>query len=300
MRGLADMAQLQPASIATPGRNWRDLRTRLLSALLLAPLGLVCIWIGGALFVALLLALLAGAGFEWAGLLRLKPGAIRGLVLLAWPAIACLAALTTGQWREAVLMLAAPVLLGPLVAAGSLAIGLAGLSLLWLRQAGTGGDAVLFVVLVVIASDSAAYLAGRAIGGPKLAPSISPGKTRSGSAGGLLGAGLVGALLAWLLPAPPGIAAGAVLARGLCVGLLLGLVAQAGDLAESAFKRRCGVKDSGRLIPGHGGLLDRFDGLLAAAPIAALLSLASPVGTSFWYAGLTTLPADGAGASRTY
>ena len=156
------------------------------------------------------------------------------------------------------------------------------------------------MVLVVIASDSAAYLAGRAIGGPKLAPSISPGKTRSGSAGGLLGAGLVGALLAWLLPAPPGIAAAASLARGLGAGLLLGLVAQAGDLAESAFKRRCGVKDSGRLIPGHGGLLDRFDGLLAAAPIAALLSLASPVGTGFWYAGLTTVPADSAGASRTY
>jgi phosphatidate cytidylyltransferase len=309
VRALADMAQTQPASVVTPGRNWRDLRTRLLSALLLAPLGLVCIWVGGALFAVLLLVLLAAAGFEWAGLLRLKPGSIRGVVLMAWPAIACLAALTTGQWREAALMLAAPILLGPLVAAGSLAIGLAGLSLLWLRQTGASGgsgwqagdgDAVLFVVLVVIASDSAAYLAGRAIGGPKLAPSISPGKTRSGSAGGLLGAGLVGALLAWLLPAPPGIAAAAVLARGLGAGLLLGLVAQAGDLAESAFKRRCGVKDSGRLIPGHGGLLDRFDGLLAAAPIAALLSLATPVGTGFWYAGLTTVPADSAGASRTY
>ena len=123
------------------------------------------------------------------------------------------------------------------------------------------------------------------------AVSISPGKTRSGSLGGLLGAALVGALLAWLLPPPVGVPAGVpmlhVLLRGLGAGALLGVVAQAGDLAESAFKRRCGVKDSGTLIPGHGGLLDRFDGLLAAAPVAALLSFGAPVGAQFWYAGLS-------------
>ncbi len=268
-----------------PGRSWRDLRLRLLSAAILAPLGLACIRIGGPLFEALVLAVLAGLGREWAAMLRRPASGLRGLVLLLWPAISCLAALVTGRWAEAVAMLAAPLVLGLAVAAGGAVIGLAGLALIWLRgETGTGWDGVLFVILVVWASDSVAYLAGRALGGAKLAPRISPAKTWSGSVGGLAGAMLVGAALAALLPAPPFLGPAARLARGLLAGLLLGLAAQAGDLAESAFKRRCGVKDSGRLIPGHGGLLDRFDGLLAAAPLAALLSLAAPAGIGFWYA----------------
>ena len=240
-----------------------------------------------------MLLVLIGLGREWAALLRRPLAGLRGLVLLLWPAIACLAALTTerwqetGRWQEAVAMLAAPLLLGPPIAAGTVAIGFAGLALLWLRDhAGADCTGVLFVILTVWASDSVAYLAGRALGGPKLAPSISPGKTWSGSLGGLAGAMLVGALLAALLPAPPALDPAICVVRGMLAGLLLGLVAQAGDLAESAFKRRCGVKDSGRLIPGHGGLLDRFDGLLAAAPVAAALSLAAPAGAGFWYAFL--------------
>ena len=237
------------------------------------------------MFDVLVLAVLAGLGREWGALLRRPPSGLRGLVLLLWPAIACLAALLTGRRAEAVAMLAAPLVLGPAVAAGSAVIGLAGLALLWLRTGtGTGWDGVLFVILAVWASDSVAYLAGRALGGAKLAPRISPAKTWSGSLGGLAGAMLVGAALAALLPAPADLGPAARIVRGLAAGLLLGLAAQAGDLAESAFKRRCGVKDSGRLIPGHGGLLDRFDGLLAAAPVAALLSLAAPAGTGFWYA----------------
>lgn len=210
---------------------------------------------------------------------------LRGIVLLAWPAIACIATFTVGRWNEALLMLLAPLVLGPWIGIGSVAIGVGGIGLLWLRfMTGSGWDGVLFVILVVWASDTFAYVAGRAIGGAKLAPRISPGKTRSGSLGGLAGAMLVGAVLALLLPSPIGAVASGL--RGLGFGLLLGIASQAGDLAESAFKRRCGVKDSGRLIPGHGGLLDRFDGLLAAVPVAALLSLAAPSGHGFWYAGL--------------
>ncbi len=268
-----------------PSRSWRDLRLRLLSAGLLAPVGLGCIWAGGWLFAVLVMLGLAGAGVEWAGLLHHPTRSLRAMVLLGWPSVACLAALIPGRWIEAVLMLAAPVLLGPAVALGTVTIGLAGLALLWLRYTvGTGWDSVLFVVLVVWSSDSFAYLAGRALGGAKLAPRISPGKTWSGALGGLSGAMLAGAVLALLLPVPHGAELSAVAARGLGAGLLLGLVSQAGDLAESAFKRRSGVKDSGRLIPGHGGVLDRFDGLLAAAPVAALLSLAAPQGAGFWYA----------------
>ena len=253
---------------ASAGRSWRDLRLRLVSAALLAPVGLGCIRLGGWLFAVLVMLGLAGTGLEWARLQRHPARSLRGVVLGAWPSVACLAALVPGRWDEAALMLAAPLLLGPWVAAGTIVIGLAGLSLLWLRFAvGTGWDGVLFVVLVVWSSDSFAYLAGRALGGAKLAPRISPGK-----------------VLALLLPLPFGAGPGSAAGRGLAAGLLLGLVSQAGDLGESAFKRRNGVKDSGRLIPGHGGLLDRLDGLLAAAPVAALLSFAAPHGAGFWYA----------------
>ncbi|HET9020103.1 MAG TPA: phosphatidate cytidylyltransferase, partial [Acetobacteraceae bacterium] len=113
-----------------------------------------------------------------------------------------------------------------------------------------------------------AYLSGRLVGGARLAPRISPGKTWSGAIGGLLAAALVGA------------AAGG--GRGALVAAVLSVVAQAGDLAESAAKRRAGVKDSGRLIPGHGGVLDRLDALLAAAPAAALLALALGPGVALW------------------
>lgn len=244
-------------------------------------------WLGSWPFFGLVLVGMVGLGTEWAGMLHQPARSLRGIVLLAWPAIACIATVTVERWNDALLMLLAPLVLGLWIGVGSIAIGVGGISLLWLRfMTGSGWDGVLFVILVVWASDTFAYVAGRAIGGAKLAPRISPGKTRSGSLGGLAGAMVVGAVLALLLPSPVGAAASAL--RGLGFGLFLGIVSQAGDLAESAFKRRCGVKDSGRSIPGHGGMLDRFDGLLAAVPLAALLSLAAPPGHGFWYAGIDT------------
>jgi len=153
---------------------------------------------------------------------------------------------------------------------GVIYIGLPAVSLIWLRDsADVGRGDVLFVLLVVWATDIAAYLAGRLIGGPRLAPAISPGKTWSGAAGGLIGALLVG----W--SAAPGLAM-------LPLAAVLSVAAQAGDLMESGLKRRFGVKDSGKLIPGHGGLLDRLDGVLTAAPAAALLALAAGRGVGFW------------------
>jgi phosphatidate cytidylyltransferase len=145
--------------------------------------------------------------------------------------------------------------------AGLLYSGLAILALGWLRMDSAAGRSILlFLLLVVWSSDVGAYVAGRLIGGRKLAPSISPGKTWSGAAGGLAAAivvGFGGALL-WHGPVFP-----AVLAA-----LALGVASQLGDLLESGAKRRFGVKDSGKLIPGHGGLLDRLDGLMAAALLA--------------------------------
>lgn len=138
------------------------------------------------------------------------------------------------------------------------------ISLLTLRQDQTYGfEAVLYVFLVVWATDTAAYFAGRYFGGKKLAPAISPGKTWSGAIGGTFAGLLTGALLAISLNSEPVILA--------LIGLLLSVVAQAGDLAESAIKRHFGVKDSGNLIPGHGGVLDRLDGIVTASVAAALI-----------------------------
>ena len=148
----------------------------------------------------------------------------------------------------------------PLIA-GLIYIVLAMLALGWLRANPAAGLAtILFLLAVVWSSDVGAYAAGRLIGGPRLAPSISPGKTWSGAAGGLVAAVIVGAVAARLWHGPFGpamVAAGA-----------LGIASQLGDLLESAAKRQFGVKDSSHLIPGHGGLLDRLDGLIAAALLA--------------------------------
>jgi phosphatidate cytidylyltransferase len=132
--------------------------------------------------------------------------------------------------------------------------------------------ATLFLFAVVWTTDIAAFFVGRAIGGPKLAPSISPGKTWSGALGGAAIAILAGTCVAS--------AAGSALGWGALAGLALALTvaSQAGDLFESAVKRRFGAKDSSRLIPGHGGVMDRVDGLATAAFVLFLLGavLAGP------------------------
>jgi phosphatidate cytidylyltransferase len=132
-----------------------------------------------------------------------------------------------------------------------------------LRDLPHGMQLVFWLVIVVVATDVFAYLVGRSLGGPKLAPRISPGKTWSGLAGGALGAMILGGVFAHLV--------GWGWPQGALFALILALVAQSGDLFESFIKRRAGVKDSGHLIPGHGGMLDRLDGYLFAVPTLALL-----------------------------
>jgi phosphatidate cytidylyltransferase len=153
---------------------------------------------------------------------------------------------------------------------------------LWLREDAVAGRMnVMFVVLVVWASDIGAYLFGRLVGGPRLAPRVSPGKTWSGAAGGLGCAIAVGWAASVLVPAlDPGGETGSTL--GVAVAGFLGLMSQIGDLLESALKRYVGVKDSGRLIPGHGGLLDRLDGLILAAIASALVSMMFGRGVLLW------------------
>lgn len=202
---------------------------RATSALVLAPVALLLCWQGGAAFL-LLLALCAAA--------------------LAW------------EWHA----MAGAGHLTPAVRAAGFAYLLAACACVWrLRQAGLRD--VLFLLLTVWACDIGAYFAGRAIGGRRLAPAISPGKTVSGALGGLAAAVLVGAAAARFWSAP--------LATCAVIGFLIGVASTVGDLGESWAKRRCGVKDSGRLIPGHGGVLDRLDGLLLAAPVLVLIEQGS-------------------------
>ena len=143
------------------------------------------------------------------------------------------------------------------------------LALLWLRhQPAFGRETILWIVACVWATDIGAYFIGSYAGGARLAPSISPSKTWSGLVGGASAAAVVSAL--------GGLAVGAGETLTLALtGVGIALVAQAGDLLESAQKRQAGVKDSGRLIPGHGGILDRIDGLIAALVFISLIRLAT-------------------------
>lgn len=229
--------------------------------------------------------ILAGVGlaFEW-----VRMG---GNAVLAWPGVVVVGAvalastaMVVGHPGVGLLILIATIgtlLVAPgstrMAALGVAYVGVGVLSLLWLRDDPVAGRANLFFVLVLIwASDIGAYLTGRALGGPRLAPSISPGKTRSGAIGGLLSAILTSGILAYAVQPPMSI----IWLIGIAAAL--GIVAQSGDLFESMIKRHFGVKDSGRIIPGHGGLLDRLDALLAAAPIAALLALTAGRGVVLW------------------
>ena len=148
---------------------------------------------------------------------------------------------------------------------GVVYIAAAGLGLLYLRDRPEDGwQTVFWLLAVVAATDTGGLVAGRTIGGPKLAPVVSPNKTWSGLAGAMLAAGVVGAVAGWLWP-------GRDILMLALASLGLALVAQAGDLFESRLKRRFGAKDSGGLIPGHGGLLDRADGVLSVVLVTSAI-----------------------------
>ena len=254
---------------------------RAVSAALLAPLALACIWLGGAAWAALMTLAAAGLSLEWLGLCGVRPERLPGVAVPATVLLATIAAAMGQPQLGLVVGMAGFFALwlwsGRLwLAAGIPYLGVAAVALVWLREGGAPGRAnVLFLVLVVWASDIGAYAAGRLLGGPKLAPALSPGKTWTGAAGGLLAAVVTGVVVAALLQPESGLRAG-LLAAG------LGVASQAGDLLESGIKRHFGVKDTGRLIPGHGGLLDRLDGLLAAAPAAAALAVMMGRGGVIW------------------
>ena len=254
---------------------------RMVSALAMMPVALVLVILGGWPFACLVGLAVVLMALEWRQLTDARFGggggdlagiSVAGLGLL----VVVLAA--SGLPSEALIALLGGALAAGLVAwrlgapplwigLGAAYLALPALALIWLRGLPQLGlQIVIWLLVVVWTTDILAYLVGRNVGGPRLAPSISPGKTWSGLCGGVLAAALAGAVTAW--------AAGSErLLHGAGLGGLLAVVSQIGDLIESALKRRAGVKDSGTLIPGHGGVLDRLDGLVLAAPVLALLGL---------------------------
>ena len=256
-----------------------DLRARLISAAIMVPVALLCLGLGQAPF-ALLVAV--GAVLilrEW---IRMVNGT-QSVAAVVAGGIASLVAMATvffGLTGIAFGILAAGALcvaaLAPVrriwAAAGVFYAGLPAVALVHLRGLEYGLAAVVFLFVVVWSTDVAAYGGGRAIGGPKLWPSVSPKKTWAGFVSGLLGAGLAGLLVAWLVG--PDARYGAGWGVIFFFAIMISFFGQMGDLFESFMKRHYGVKDSGTLIPGHGGAMDRLDSIITAASFAALVAIA--------------------------
>lgn len=232
----ATAAMEQPENNAPPPQQpmpsqWAGLQTRVASAVVMAAVVLLALWAGG--FVFMLLVFMAGLQMlrEWDGLTKRDRARFKigGIFYVAIPCA----------------------------------------SLIWLRNVHTeeyadaGVRLVLFVLFSIWATDTGAYFTGRKVGGPKLWPAISPSKTWAGLGGGVAASGIVCAICLMFTPYPK------TVPGALLLGTFLALLGQGGDLFESWLKRRVGVKDSSKLIPGHGGLLDRVDGLIFTIPLFA-------------------------------
>ena len=263
------------AAEAQSAAKWGDLGIRTLSAAVLIPAVLADVWVGGIwfhLFVALIGILMAlewvtivhrgspvqfalhAAGAMCGALLPLDVGLKGGLIAIA--VIAVLSAAIAAReepggpkWRYL----------------GVVYVSVPPIALVMLREDPAFGiAAIVLVMLMVWAADTFAYFSGRIIGGPKLAPRISPKKTWAGLFGAMAGSALAALVVAYAMGLP------AVLVL-VIIAALLAIVEQGGDLFKSSMKRHYGVKDSGQLIPGHGGVIDRVDGLVAVATAAALI-----------------------------
>ena len=264
MRANGAMAGSEPA--VKPGSRYGDLLPRILVGIALIALALGAVWLGGvafALLVAVVVLLIYG---EWCAMHRVGRTvrlagmfALAGAVLFTHLGYLAYALLLVGVTAASLFFLARIAAWGVLYAA------FPGIALVWLRAEPLGAQLVIWTLAIVWATDIAAYFSGRTIGGPKIAPRISPSKTWAGLGGGMVAA----ALTAWLLSRQFGLALEPLFAAAL--GAVLAVAAQVGDFFESHLKRRAGVKDSGSILPGHGGMMDRLDGVV---PVSVLVALA--------------------------
>jgi phosphatidate cytidylyltransferase len=258
-----------PAPVAA--QETRNLLTRIAAALVLAPLALATAYAGGFLWAALVTLAAIGLYVEWLSVVstarELRLVAV-GAAALAVSGVCLALARVDASLVVLAVGLAAVALLGRQrrgwSAAGFLYSAVAQVASVLVRfDPMTGWEALVLVLLVVWATDIGGYFAGRGIGGPKLWPRVSPKKTWAGAVGGFLGSLLVAAGCAGLGLGKP--------TPLLALAAVLSVAAQLGDLLESAVKRHFGVKDSSHIIPGHGGLMDRLDGYIAAVLLAAII-----------------------------
>ena len=269
--------------------DWPNLGLRALSAAILAPLALACVWFGGWAFLVMIAVAVALLTIEW-GEMCDEDTPIRAAAVIAAAVLVAVFATYLGHpwigWTlvgvgagaGALIALARGRIDRPAdIAFGVLYVGAPAVALMWLRSDVEGRGWTLMLIAVVWAADIGAFIVGNLLKGPKLWPKFSPNKTWSGFVGGLAAAVLAAEAIPYLLPheAGPGPRATAL------VGLAAGLAAMGGDLWESMLKRRFGVKDSGSLIPGHGGLLDRVDGLMFGALVMAFARWIWSLGAGF-------------------
>jgi phosphatidate cytidylyltransferase len=283
----------------TPPESTGELRKRIASGIVMAALAVCAAVLGGWPFALFWAAAAVGIFWEWSAIVA--GGAVAARIVGIAALIAGALAAGVGQIYAASVALAAGVVAvaaawdrgrparlsgreragdeAPAVPAGApghrgwgaAGVVYAGVLLIapivLRRDQEFGLPAILFLFAVVWSTDILGYFAGRAIGGPRLAPQISPKKTWSGACGGALGALAAGVAVAYA-------AGNTALLATACIAFVLSVASQAGDLFESAVKRRFGVKDASHVIPGHGGLMDRLDGFIAASGMAALLGIA--------------------------
>ncbi len=252
-----------------------DLKYRAASGLVMIPAVLALTWWGGWPFAALWTFAGFAILYEWAEMTRLERRPL-WLTICGVAVMGAVVLVHCGALALAVLAILVGAVAGAVVVpkerlwalCGALVAGASVVPVLALREEGTAGMyAVLYLYAVVWATDIFAYFVGRTVGGPKLWPRVSPNKTWSGALGGVVCGALAGGLLA--------VAAGlSGVAWLTALAVVLSVASQMGDLAESAAKRFFGVKDTSRLIPGHGGILDRLDGFIVAALLALLVALA--------------------------
>jgi phosphatidate cytidylyltransferase len=293
------MAQSLPMTSSPPAKrfDWSNLGLRVASAVVIGPAALAAAWIGGWPYLVLIAIGVAMLAIEWGGMSApVSPTRVAAAV-----AAGVLVAVFVGYrgpfewaWGAIVLASAAAAVIARGVAErpadaayGVLYIAPAALCLVWLRETNQGNWWLMMLFAATWGADIGAFAVGSILKGPKLWPRFSPNKTWSGFFGGLLAATLAAVgvetlpdllqmympnVLAGLHPFQLNVWAAA------SIGLAVGLATMAGDLWESALKRRFGVKDSGDLIPGHGGLLDRVDGLMFAVVVMAALRLANHLG----------------------
>ncbi len=264
-----------PQSGPNSGRT-ADLQVRIVSAAILAPIVLGAVWFGGWVFVGLAAIAAAILIAEWSGVSRRRfvdiPVITGGVT-----AVLATVSLAGGYGGLSIgILLVGAILAGALAwrsdpsrlfGFGVVYGGLPAMALVVVRSDPAYGlVAIMWLLVLVWASDIGGYVFGRLLGGPKLAPRISPKKTWAGFFGGL-GAAVLASLAFNAIVMPGG-------TIPIWLAAFLSAVSQIGDLAESSFKRRFGAKDSSRLIPGHGGLMDRIDGLVVVAAVAAIIGLA--------------------------